>query len=36
YRVVIGPVKGKDYADSSINRLMMAGLTICIRLATGG
>ncbi|PEH15717.1 cell division protein FtsN [Salmonella enterica] len=35
-RVVIGPVKGKEKADSTINRLKMAGHTNCIRLATGG
>ncbi len=35
-RVVIGPVKGKENADSTINRLKMAGHTNCIRLATGG
>ncbi len=34
-RVVIGPVKGKENADSTINRLKMAGHTNCIRLATG-
>lgn len=35
-RVVIGPVKGKENADSTINRLKIAGHTNCIRLATGG
>ncbi|ECG1193935.1 cell division protein FtsN [Salmonella bongori] len=35
-RVVIGPVKGKENADNTINRLKMAGHTNCIRLATGG
>ncbi|HCC0889792.1 TPA: cell division protein FtsN [Salmonella enterica] len=35
-RVVIGPVKGKENADSTINRLKMAGHTNCIRLAAGG
>ncbi len=35
-RVVIGPVKGKDNADSTITRLKMAGHANCIRLATGG
>lgn len=35
-RVVIGPVKGKENADGTINRLKMAGHTNCIRLATGG
>ena len=35
-RVVIGPVKGKENADSTLNRLKMAGHTNCIRLATGG
>ncbi|HCL5269415.1 TPA: cell division protein FtsN [Salmonella enterica] len=35
-RVVIGPVKGKENANSTINRLKMAGHTNCIRLATGG
>ncbi|MCU6667643.1 cell division protein FtsN [Enterobacteriaceae bacterium H4N4] len=35
-RVVIGPVKGKDNADSTITRLKMAGHTNCIRLASGG
>ncbi len=33
--MVIGPVKGKENADSTINRLKMAGHTNCIRLATG-
>ncbi|MNB81008.1 Cell division protein FtsN [compost metagenome] len=35
-RVVIGPVKGKDNADSTITRLKMAGHSNCIRLASGG
>ena len=35
-RVVIGPVKGKDNADSTIARLKMAGHANCIRLASGG
>ena len=35
-RVVIGPVKGKENADSTLNRLKMAGHTNCIRLAAGG
>ena len=35
-RVVIGPVKGKENADSTISRLKMAGHTNCIRLASGG
>ncbi|MBY6258767.1 cell division protein FtsN [Phytobacter diazotrophicus] len=35
-RVVIGPVKGKDNADSTISRLKLAGHTNCIRLAAGG
>lgn len=35
-RVVIGPIKGKDNVDGTINRLKMAGHTSCIRLATGG
>ncbi|AMO51221.1 cell division protein FtsN [Kosakonia oryzendophytica] len=35
-RVVIGPVKGKENADSTISRLKMAGHTNCIRLAAGG
>ena len=35
-RVMIGPVKGKENADSTISRLKMAGHTNCIRLATGG
>ncbi|HEI8491729.1 TPA: cell division protein FtsN [Citrobacter koseri] len=35
-RVVIGPVKGKENADSTLNRLKMAGHTNCIRLASGG
>ncbi|MDR9892133.1 cell division protein FtsN [Pseudenterobacter timonensis] len=35
-RVVIGPVKGKENANSTLNRLKMAGHTNCIRLAAGG
>ena len=35
-RVVIGPIKGKENADGTLNRLKMAGHTNCIRLATGG
>jgi len=35
-RVVIGPVKGKESADSTISRLKMAGHGNCIRLAAGG
>jgi len=35
-RVVIGPVKGKENADGTINRLKLAGHTNCIRLASGG
>ena len=35
-RVVIGPVKGKDNADGTLNRLKMAGHGNCIRLASGG
>lgn len=35
-RVVIGPVKGKENADSTIARLKLAGHGNCIRLATGG
>jgi len=35
-RVVIGPVKGKDIADGTINRLKLAGHTNCICLAAGG
>lgn len=35
-RVVIGPVKGKENADSTLSRLKMAGHTNCIRLAAGG
>ncbi len=35
-RVVIGPLKGKDNAESTISRLRIAGHTNCIRLATGG
>lgn len=34
-RVVIGPIKGKENADGTLNRLKMAGHTNCIRLATG-
>jgi cell division protein FtsN len=35
-RVVIGPIKGKDNADGTINRLKMAGHANCIRLGSGG
>lgn len=35
-RVVIGPIKGKDNADGTLNRLKMAGHSNCIRLASGG
>ncbi|MGY5959090.1 Cell division protein FtsN [Kosakonia sp. BK9b] len=35
-RVVIGPIRGKENADSTISRLKMAGHTNCIRLASGG
>jgi cell division protein FtsN len=35
-RVVIGPLKGKENADSTLNRLKLAGHTNCIRLASGG
>lgn len=35
-RVVMGPVKGKDNADSTLSRLKMAGHANCIRLASGG
>lgn len=35
-RVVIGPVKGKDNADITLNRLKMAGHANCIRLGIGG
>ena len=35
-RVVIGPVKGTENADSTLNRWKMAGHTNCIRLAAGG
>ena len=35
-RVVIGPIKGKENADGTLNRLKMAGHINCIRLATGG
>ncbi|RPH31118.1 cell division protein FtsN [Buttiauxella warmboldiae] len=35
-RVVIGPLKGKDNADGTINRLKMAGHANCIRLGAGG
>lgn len=34
-RVVIGPIKGKDNADGTLNRLKMAGHSNCIRLASG-
>ncbi|KAA1047543.1 MULTISPECIES: cell division protein FtsN [Pseudocitrobacter] len=35
-RVVIGPIKGKENADGTLNRLKMAGHGNCIRLASGG
>lgn len=35
-RVVIGPIKGKDNADGTLNRLKMAGHANCIRLGSGG
>lgn len=35
-RVVIGPLKGKENADSTLNRLKLAGHSNCIRLASGG
>lgn len=35
-RVVIGPVKGNDNVDGTINRLKLAGHANCIRLASGG
>lgn len=35
-RVVIGPIKGKDSADGTLNRLKMAGHSNCIRLASRG
>ncbi len=35
-RVVIGPIKGKDNTDGTLNRLKMAGHSNCIRLAAGG
>jgi cell division protein FtsN len=35
-RVVIGPIKGKENADGTINRLKMAGHANCIRLGSGG
>lgn len=35
-RVVIGPVKGKDAADSTMGRLKTAGHPNCIRLSAGG
>lgn len=35
-RVVIGPLKGKDNADGTVNRLKQAGYSNCIRLAAGG
>lgn len=35
-RVVIGPIKGKENADGTINRLKMAGHSNCIRLGSGG
>jgi len=34
-RVVIGPIKGKDNADGTLNRLKMAGHSNCIRLGGG-
>lgn len=34
-RVVIGPIKGKDNADGTLNRLKLAGHTNCIRLGGG-
>ncbi len=34
-RVVIGPIKGKDNADGTLNRLKMAGHSSCIRLGGG-
>jgi cell division protein FtsN len=35
-RVVIGPIKGKDNTDGTLNSLKMAGHSNCIRLASGG
>ncbi|OLR19232.1 cell division protein FtsN [Enterobacter kobei] len=35
-RVVIGPIKGKENTDGTLNRLKMAGHSNCIRLASGG
>ncbi len=35
-RVVIGPLNGKDSADSTLSRLKSAGHTSCIRVAAGG
>lgn len=35
-RVVIGPVKGKDAAESTMGRLKVAGHPNCIRLSAGG
>lgn len=34
-RVVIGPIKGKDNAEGTLNRLKMAGHSNCIRLGGG-
>ncbi|WP_202305713.1 cell division protein FtsN [Dryocola clanedunensis] len=34
-RVVIGPIKGKDNANGTLNRLKMAGHANCIRLGGG-
>lgn len=34
-RVVIGPIKGKENADGTLNRLKMAGHANCIRLGGG-
>ncbi|MBV4414226.1 cell division protein FtsN [Enterobacteriaceae bacterium YMB-R22] len=35
-RVVIGPLNGKDSANSTLNRLKASGHTNCIRVAAGG
>ncbi|MEY8712369.1 cell division protein FtsN [Mangrovibacter phragmitis] len=35
-RVVIGPLKGKENADSTISRLKVSGHANCIRIASGG
>ncbi len=35
-RVVIGPLNGKESADSTLSRLKSAGHTSCIRVAAGG